>query len=334
MIPPAPASRIPGMLMILTENHTLVDPHDLQGLVDLAVVAEEAGFDAVMLSEHLALGPSANALGEPENPRAYAAPGNQDPRMVWPSTPVLAGAIARATDRVRIVLGAVIAPLRHPVLLAKELATLDRLSAGRLVVQPTVSWHADEYAALGVPFEHRGSILDECLDAMHALWTASPASFEGEWFSFRDVYSEPGCHRPGGPVMWFGGQHVHSSLLDRLVRYGSGFHPFGSPTATDVDRLAAGMAAAGRDIGELEMVGGTRATFTGSDDVADVMASMVTFPEQLASGYTTFCMKPSQHTDSIDEVPAICRRMVDHLAALVSAPGSQAGLTGGVDRRG
>lgn len=316
---PLSTRRRPGMLMILTENHTLVDPDDLQGLVDLAVTAEAAGFDAVMLSEHLALGPSANALGEPENPRAYAAPGNQDPRMAWPSTVVLAGAIARATDRVRIVLGAVIAPLRHPVLLAKELATLDRLSGGRLVVQPTVSWHADEYAALGVPFEHRGAILDESLAAMHALWTSSPASFEGDWFTFQQVYSEPKCDRPSGPVMWFGGQRMHPALLRRLVRYGSGFHPFGSPTADDLHRLEAGMVAAGRAIGDLELVGGTRATFAGRDDVADVRASMATFPEQLAAGYTTFCMKPSQHTDSVDEVAAICRTMVDHLDELCRA---------------
>jgi alkanesulfonate monooxygenase SsuD/methylene tetrahydromethanopterin reductase-like flavin-dependent oxidoreductase (luciferase family) len=216
MIDPAPAARAPGMLMILTENHTLVDRDDVAGLVDHAVMAEQAGFDAVMLCEHLALGPSANALGEPANPRAYAAPGNQDPHMAWPSTPVLAGAIARATDRVRIVLGAIIAPLRHPVLLAKELATLDRLCGGRLVVQPTVSWHEDEYDALGVPFEHRGAILDECLDAMHALWTSSPASYEGDWFEFHDVFSEPRCHRPGGPTMWFG-----SSLCSRTAGRGT-----------------------------------------------------------------------------------------------------------------
>ena len=299
--------------MILTENHTLVAPDDLDGLVRLAVMAEEAGFDAVMLSEHLALGPSSNEFGAPTNPRAYAAPGNQDPHMSWPSSPILAAAVAQATERVRIVLGAIIAPLRHPVLLAKELATLDRLSHGRLVVQPTVSWHADEYAALGVPFEHRGAILDECLEAMHRLWGPAPASSEGDWFSFSDVYSEPRCHRPGGPVMWFGGQHMHRGVLERLVKYGSGFHPFGSPTADDLAKLDAGMTAAGRDIAELEMIGGTRATFTGADDVADVVASMATFADQLAAGYTTFCMKPSQHTDHIDEVPAICRQMVDHL---------------------
>jgi alkanesulfonate monooxygenase SsuD/methylene tetrahydromethanopterin reductase-like flavin-dependent oxidoreductase (luciferase family) len=218
------------MLMILTENHTLVDPRDLGGLVRLAVIAEDAGFDAVMLSEHVALGPSANARGEPLNPRAYAAPGNQDPRMAWPSTAVLAGAIAQATERVRIVLGAIIAPLRHPVLLAKELATLDLLSGGRLVVQPTVSWHADEYAALGVQFDKRGAILDEQLAALARLWGPSPASFAGEHFAFTDVFCEPKPHRPGGPALWFGGQHLHRRLLARLVQYGSGFHPFGTPT--------------------------------------------------------------------------------------------------------
>jgi probable F420-dependent oxidoreductase len=306
------------MLMILTENHTLIDGDDLGGLVDLAVIAEQAGFDAVMLSEHVALGPSADALGRPLNPRAYAAPGNQDPSMAWPSTVVLAGAIARATERVRIVLGAVIVPLRHPVLLAKELATLDRLCAGRLVVQPTVSWHADEYAALGVPFQHRGAILDESLAAMHLLWGRSPATYAGRWYDFTDVYCEPKPCRDGGPAMWFGGQQMHRALIDRIVRYGSGFHPFGTPTGDDLTRLSTAIAAAGREIAEFELVGGTRAMFHGADDVADVTASIATFADQLAAGYTTFCMKPSQHTDSIDEVPGICRAMVDHLDTLAA----------------
>ena len=65
---------------------------------------------------------------------------------------VLMSAIAQATSTMRVVSGAIIAPLRHPLLLAKELGTLDLLSRGRLVVLPTVSWHADEYEALGIPF--------------------------------------------------------------------------------------------------------------------------------------------------------------------------------------
>ena len=220
----------PRLLLILTENHTLVDPDDLASLVRLATDAEAAGFDAVMASEHVVLGPSAGALGRPVNPRAYAAPGNQDPATCWPSSNVLLAAVAAATRRVRLVMGAVIAPLRHPVLLAKELATLDRLSEGRLVVQPTVSWHREEYEALGVPFAERGEILDEQLAAMSTLWTRTPASHPGPRFAFDDVYCVPKPWRtgPARPRIWFGGQSMHPRLLRRLVSYGDGFHPFGA----------------------------------------------------------------------------------------------------------
>jgi probable F420-dependent oxidoreductase len=305
-----------GALMILTELETLVPRHDLRGIVDLAVVAENAGFDAVMLSEHVALGPTANEYGVPANPREYAAPGNQDPHMLWPSSMMMAAAIASATSRIRVVLGALIAPLRHPVILAKELATLDQLSQGRLVFQPTVSWHRDEYAAVGVPFERRGKILDEVLDAMMALWATSPASHEGERYRFEDVYSEPKPFRNGRPTMWLGGQSMHDPLLRRIVRYADGFHPFGSPSEDDLARLRTGLEAGGRSLDELEMIGGTRATFDGPDAVADLDAALAPIGDQFAAGYTTFCMKPSQHTDDVAEVPEICRRMVAHLDAL------------------
>ena len=315
--------RRPGLLMILTELETLVPRHDLRSIVDLAVIAEEAGFDAVMLSEHVALGPSANEFGVPNNPREYAAPGNQDPNMLWPSSIVMASAIAAATNRIRIVLGAIIAPLRHPIMLAKELATLDQLSEGRLVFQPTVSWHRDEYDALGVPFGERGRILDEVLEAMMALWQSSPASYHGNYFDFTDVYSEPKPFRNGKPAMWLGGQSVHDPLLRRIVAYADGFHPFGSPTEADLEKLQAGLIDAGRDLSELEMIGGTRASFTGADDVADVDASMETFGDQLAAGYTTFCMKPSQHTDDVNDVRRICEHMVAYVDALQTTVGDQ-----------
>ena len=112
--------------------------------------------------------------GCPANPRDYALPGNQDPATPWPSPLVLLSAIAAATTRIRLVAGALISPLRHPLATAKDLATLDRLSGGRLVVQPTVSWHRDEYDALGVPFGQRGEILDEQLEIWAEAWNGSP----------------------------------------------------------------------------------------------------------------------------------------------------------------
>jgi alkanesulfonate monooxygenase SsuD/methylene tetrahydromethanopterin reductase-like flavin-dependent oxidoreductase (luciferase family) len=117
-----------------------VDPRQLDRMVEMARVAEDSGIDAVMLSEHIVLGPTAGASGMMGNPRDYAVPGNQDPAMPWPDSVVIGAAIAAATKAVRIVLAAVIAPLRHPLPLAKQLATLDLLSEGRLVVLPTVGW--------------------------------------------------------------------------------------------------------------------------------------------------------------------------------------------------
>src|SRR6476620_2836677 len=133
-------------------------PPDVGDLVAFAVEAEQAGIDGVMVSEHIVLGPAANAAGLPANPRDYALPGNQDPATPWPDPLILLSAAAASTSRLRLVASAVIAPLRHPLLLAKQLATLDLLSGGRLVVQPTVSWHRAEYEALGVPFERRGEL--------------------------------------------------------------------------------------------------------------------------------------------------------------------------------
>ncbi|MEP6641162.1 MAG: TIGR03619 family F420-dependent LLM class oxidoreductase [Gaiellales bacterium] len=301
-------------VMVLSENWTLVSPRDLRGLVELAVSAERAGVHTVMLSEHVVLGPSAGAAGRMANPRESAAPGNQDPALPWPDSIVLAAAIAAATSELRIALAAIIAPLRHPLLLAKQLATLDLLAEGRLVVQPTVSWAAEEYAALDVPFSSRGAILDEQLEAMHAAWSDTPAAFAGEHFRFADVYCEPKPHRPDGPAMWFGGRTLHPALRRRIVRYGSGFHPFGTPTDADVEHLAGAMAAAGRDIAELELVGGIRGRFSGATDVADLDEALADVADLIGRGFTSICFKPAMFTDDRDAVPDVCRRVVECLA--------------------
>jgi probable F420-dependent oxidoreductase len=306
----------PKLVIVLSENWTMTPRRDLRALVRMAVEAEAAGADAVMVSEHLALGPSSNAAGEPANPREYALPGNQPPDTPWPSSIVLLAAIAAATERIRLAASAIIAPLRHPIELAKELATLDLLSEGRLVVQPTVSWHRDEYEALDVPFGKRGDLLDEHLTAWRVLWRDTPASFEGEHYRFHDVYAEPKPCRADGVRMWFGGQSLHPRLLRRLVAYGHGFNPLGRPTDEDMARLREALTLAGRSIDELELVGGTRATFARPDDVADLDAALAHVPAQLERGFTSFCLKPSQFTDDPAEVGRICERAVAQLAGL------------------
>ncbi|MFI8995095.1 TIGR03619 family F420-dependent LLM class oxidoreductase [Streptomyces sp. NPDC053542] len=309
----------PRMLLVLSENWTMTGGRcDLAALVRWAREAEDAGFDSVMLSEHLVLGPDSGARGVMPNPREYALPGNQDPHTPWPNSVVLLSAIAAVTERLRLVAGAILAPLRHPLVLAKELATLDLLSEGRLVVLPTVSWSRDEYAALDVPFEKRGRLLDEHLAAWERLWQPSPATFKGEHYAFSDVHLEPKPYRPGGPELWFGGGSLHGPLLRRLVRYGHGFNPLGRPAPGELEKLRAAMAEAGRSMDELELVGGTRAAFPGPDAVADLGRALESVPEQLAQGFGTFCVKPSQFTDDPQDVGRFCREVMRRVARLTS----------------
>jgi probable F420-dependent oxidoreductase len=306
----------PRMLMILTENVTTSGGEHLPTLVRWAREAEDAGFDAVMASEHIVMGPDAGAGGVMGNPRAYALPGNQDPFTQWPNSVVLLSAIASATSSIRLVAGAILAPLRHPLLLARELGSLDLISEGRLVVQPTVSWSRDEYAALGVPFGKRGRILDEQLEVLRLAWGLSPISHHGDFFDFDDVYFEPKAYRPEGPHLWFGGRGMHGALLDRLIRHGNGFHPLGAPSEADFMTLQDAMATAGRDTAELELIGGTRAEFPDDTSCADLGQAMAAIPEQIEQGYTTFCLKPSQFIDDGNQIGTFCHEVVRRAEAM------------------
>jgi len=323
--PPGPAPlAAPRLLLILTENWTMRPEPDVGDLVSFAVAAERAGLDGVMVSEHVVLGKSASAAGLPANPRDYALPGNQDPATPWPSPLVLLSAIAAATQRIRLVAGALISPLRHPLTTAKDLATLDRLSRGRLVVLPTVSWHAEEFAALGVPFGQRGAILDEQLEIWARAWSGSPFSFTGRHYRFGEVWLEPQPLTPGGPPLWFGGSSVHPRLIRRLVRYGSGYNPLGQPDDAGLAALHAALTAAGRRPAELEYVGGTRGVFAGADDVAGLDAALATIPAQLARGFTTICVKPGQFLDDAAAIGDFCRDLVARVSALPVPPAGPA----------
>jgi probable F420-dependent oxidoreductase len=309
-------SRAPRMCLILSENWTMTSGRDLPALVRWGREAEDAGFDSVMISEHIVLGRSAGANGVMSNPREYALPGNQDPATPWPSSVVLLSGIAAVTERIRLVAGAVIAPLRHPLLIARELGSLDLLSEGRLVVLPTVSWLAEEYEALGVPFRSRGDLLDEHLAAWATLWRDTPATHGGPRYPFRDVYFEPKAFRGGGPALWLGGAGMHRRMTERIVRYGDGFNPLGRPTAAEMQRLRAAMQAAGRAFASLELVGGTRAAFPDSRSTADLGQALAAIPPQLADGFTTFCIKPSQFTDDPRDVGRLCREVMRRVGRL------------------
>jgi probable F420-dependent oxidoreductase len=303
------------LLLQLTENWTITDPADMRALVRYAVDAEEAGFDGVVVNEHLVMGASANADGAPFNPREYLRPGIEDPETSWPSTLVLLGAIAAATSRLRLVCAALLAPLRHPLVLAKEIATLDLLCGGRLTLMPSVGWQREEYDAMGIEFERRGEMMDEILEIWAGAWRQSPITYRGRHYAFDEVWFEPKPCRAEGPTLWFGGGLV-APVRRRLVRYGSGHWGLATPDA--VARLHADLRAAGREPRDLEMVAalGMGMPFDSPTSLLDLDSVLAPIPELEADGVTTFVVKPSQLVDDAAAVGDLCGRIVDRVSTL------------------
>ena len=192
--------------------------------VAAARTAEASGFDSMWTFEHVVY------------PNEYVSPypGSPDGRLPMPpSTPipdplVWLSYIASATTTLRLGTGILILPERNPVVLAKELATLDRLSGGRLLFGIGVGWLKEEYEALGVPWERRGARADEYVAALRALWAADGASFDGEFASFTQVSSNPKPVQESIPVVV--GSFGRAGAR-RAGRLGDGFLPAAGSTA-------------------------------------------------------------------------------------------------------
>ena len=216
------------LVCILSENHTLVPPRDLRGLVEMAVEAERAGFDAVMVSEHVVLGAGPDGEGRPANPRDYALPGNQDPATPWPSSLLLLAAVAAVTDRIRL------DRRRGDPTAAPPPADREGARDARSALRGPPGRPADGELAPRRVRGARGAVRDRAVSASTSTsppGTRSgerrPASFRGRHYAFEDVWLEPKPFRPEGPRLWFGGRRLHDAMLRRLVRYGHGFNPLG-----------------------------------------------------------------------------------------------------------
>jgi len=185
----------------MTEFGYLLPTFEDGDMVALGVRAEEAGFDSVWV---------------PDSPSVYGLP---DPVIVL-------AALASATERVRLATGVLLAALRQPVLLAHSLATLDRLSGGRLVVGLGYGFGSPEserqFAAAGVPFDTRVGRLTETVDILRALWTGKPVSHAGQHFAFDDLVLSPVPVKP--PPIWLAG--AGAAAERRAGRLGDGWLPY------------------------------------------------------------------------------------------------------------
>jgi probable F420-dependent oxidoreductase len=227
------------------------------GARTLATAAEQSGIESLWTVEHVVV-PRGYESEYPYD-RSGRMPGREsapvpDP-LIWLTW------VAACTTQLKVGTGILILPERNPVVLAKETATLARLSGDRFIFGVGAGWLAEEFDAIGVPFAERGPRLEDHIGALRALWSGSPASFEGLFTNFADVYSEPSPPRGTIPIV-IGG---HSPVAARRAgRLGDGFFPGrGSPqdlrALFDVMRKAA--VDAGRDPDTIELTAPAGAAF-------------------------------------------------------------------------
>jgi len=212
-------------------------------LAATAARAEAAGFDSVWAGEHV-------VLPDPQVPPSPMAP--QDPAL----DPLLALAwAAAATSTIRLATGIVILPQRNPVVLAKQIASLDVLCGGRFTFGIGVGYLEPEFSAIGTDFESRGALTDEHLDAMASLWYDDHPEHHGVTMDFAGIDAHP---RPvQRPIPIVVGGHS-ASAYRRAVRRGNGWYGFAmtpESAAVSLEQLAAAAARVDRpaELGELEI---------------------------------------------------------------------------------
>ena len=179
---------------------------------DTARLAEDLGFDSVWIPDHAVV------------PRAVEA--RYGP--VYYDAIAVLGYLAGITSRVRLGTTVLVIPYRHPIVLAKELASIDQLSEGRLILGVGVGWAEVEFQALGLSFAERGRYTDEALRVMQTLWTQDAPQYSGPYCTFADIIFQPKPLQQPVPI-WIGGQS--RAALRRTAQFATGWHPIDQPPA-------------------------------------------------------------------------------------------------------
>jgi probable F420-dependent oxidoreductase len=217
-----------------------------------ATLADRLGYDVLWTAEHFVF------------PAVMRTPYPYGAQFPYPiTTPFLdvvttLAWVAGLTRRIRLSSAVMILPYHQPVVFAKELATLDVLSGGRLIVGVATGWLAEEFAMLGVPPHERGRRMDEYLDVLRALWTEERVTFRGRFVQLEDAAFFPKPVQKPHPPIWIGG--ASAAAFARIARAGAGWiapPPRDLPAfAADVQRLHAVVEAQGRDPGEIAVTSG------------------------------------------------------------------------------
>ncbi len=228
-----------GIKLMRTQELLGGDP---TGVLEVARMCDRLGVDEVHVSDHVLMTGEGHR-GREGFPYALDYDG-------WFEPIVLLSAIAAITERVTLASHVVVAPLRPTILLAKQLATLDALSHGRVHIGLGTGWQREEFEAAQMPFDRRLSRLVDQVEACRALWASAPAQFDGLTASFDEAYSLPLPPQGAGLRISLGIPPGERGLAE-IARLGTGYCPanYGDVTqlADNITRARAAYAAAGRD---------------------------------------------------------------------------------------
>ena len=208
-------------------------------LTRLVRAADTLGYSIVTISDHVVL-PTRSSAPYPYD-HSGTFPGGSNQPYLEPIA--LAAWLLAITKRVRVGISVLVVPYRNPVVTAKQLATIDAMSGGRLVVGVGVGWWPEEFEALAAPpFAERGAVTDEYIRLMKTLWTQSEPRFEGKYYRVGDITMLPAPTQKPHPPIWVGG-HTEPALR-RTATLGDAWHPIGlrGPAGLAPDELAEKLA--------------------------------------------------------------------------------------------
>jgi probable F420-dependent oxidoreductase len=265
------------------------DPGDWSHLVEFARAADAAGFDRLVMADHVVMGEHLDAYGHASNGGSDGGTQPTGSDGAWLDPIATIAHLTAVTSRVRFATTILLAALRRPVVLAKMAATIDVLSGGRLDLGVGVGWQREEYEAAGLSFEDRGRLLNHTIAVCQALWREKRVTYQGDDLSFANVHQMPKPVQPGGVPIWVSGT-VQSRSMDRLARYGSGWIPWGNDAADiegGIARMRAAVSDRGRDPGDIGVMG-TLPSRRSADDQLDLPETMEPVGRLAAAGVTDF----------------------------------------------
>lgn len=253
----------------------------IRDVLDIVVAADRMGVDYVTLGDHLGF----NAAAHRVRRETHRFPFTLD--EPWPEPITFLAAVAARTERIRLSTFVLIANLRPALLLAKQLATLDTISNGRVMMGLGVGWQEEEFAAAGMAFDGRFGDLEDIVTALRALWSEPPAKASGRSFHFDDFHSLP-LPVQGARLPILFGLKPSPRNIERIARLADGWalNPADRAIfAATVQEIKARAAALGRDAATLEFDVG-QGCIRRSDGLIDGDAILARVREDETNGAT------------------------------------------------